>query len=192
MVESLDIVKKHVLGKRIHQIRAVNYEDMSKQPNFMKDLVQISLPIFCIHGNHDCIKTIGPESKSILELGQIIELMNYFGKHVYDRDHLHLKPICITKTRASDGVKIGVALYGIGNMNDKQLRVLLEKKKFTIFPPEDEGEVIYTKIMVLHQNRFKGRDKGGPSHSNCITEDILPDGIDLFLWGHEHDCNKTF
>jgi DNA repair exonuclease SbcCD nuclease subunit len=68
-------------------------------PNFMKDFVQIKLPMFCIHGNHDCIKSFGEEYKSILELGQIIELMNYFGKHVLDRNHLMIKPICITKTR---------------------------------------------------------------------------------------------
>jgi len=57
---------------------------------------------------------------------------------VVDRDHLLIKPICITKIREIDGIKIGVALYGMGNMNDRELRKLLEKKAYTIFPPEDE------------------------------------------------------
>jgi len=69
MVESVDILKRHVLGKKTHQIEAVNMEEGSNAPNFMKDLVPIRMPIFCIHGNHDCIKMMGHESKSILELG---------------------------------------------------------------------------------------------------------------------------
>lgn len=89
--------------------------------------------------------------------------MNYFGKHVHDLDHLEIRPICFTKIRPSDGSKIGVALYGIGHMHDNRLRQLLQNGAYTIHPPEDEGEVKYTKIMVLHQNRYKGRDKPGAS-----------------------------
>jgi double-strand break repair protein MRE11 len=37
-------------------------------------------------------------------------------------------------------------------------------------------------IFVLHQNRV--------SHSNnsFISENLLPDFLDLVIWGHEHEC----
>lgn len=37
-------------------------------------------------------------------------------------------------------------------------------------------------LMVLHQNRANRGLK------NYLPEDILPDFLDLIIWGHEHDC----
>jgi len=37
-------------------------------------------------------------------------------------------------------------------------------------------------LMVLHQNRA---DRGP---KNYLPEEILPEFLDLVIWGHEHDC----
>lgn len=47
-------------------------------------------------------------------------------------------------------------------------------------PPSDTGE--WCNIMVVHQNRA---DRG---HLNYLPEKILPEFLDLIIWGHEHDC----
>ena len=36
-------------------------------------------------------------------------------------------------------------------------------------------------IFVIHQNRDKGRGV-----KNCVHESMIPEWIDLVLWGHEH------
>lgn len=187
----MQIVSKHVFGHREHNFEVRNENDPSTVPNFKTGLINIKLPIFCIHGNHDQLKGNAPHFKSILEIGQTTKLMNYFGKHLSDIGHLEIKPICFSKVRPSDGKKIGVALYGIGHIHDNRLRNYFEQEAYTIHPPSDEGEVKYTKIMVLHQNRYKGRGKGA-SQQNCLEDHLLPKEIDLFLWGHEHDCYTTF
>lgn len=40
----------------------------------------------------------------------------------------------------------------------------------------------YFNLMVLHQNRV---DRGP---KNFIPEEVLPNFLDLVIWGHEHDC----
>lgn len=37
-------------------------------------------------------------------------------------------------------------------------------------------------LMVLHQNR------ANRGHKTYLPEDILPEFLDLIIWGHEHDC----
>ena len=39
-------------------------------------------------------------------------------------------------------------------------------------------------IFVIHQNRDKGR-----GIKNCVHESMIPDWIDLVLWGHEHESD---
>ena len=38
-------------------------------------------------------------------------------------------------------------------------------------------------ILVLHQNRADNRGT-----DNFITESMLPDFLDIVVWGHEHEC----
>lgn len=40
-------------------------------------------------------------------------------------------------------------------------------------------------LLVLHQNRANRGIK------NFIPEDVIPNFIDLVIWGHEHDCRIT-
>jgi DNA repair exonuclease SbcCD nuclease subunit len=47
--------------------------------------------------------------------------------------------------------------------------------------PREEQEDWFN-IFVLHQNRV---DRGPKTF---IAEDMLPDFLDLVIWGHEHEC----
>lgn len=47
-------------------------------------------------------------------------------------------------------------------------------------PREDQEE--WCNVFVLHQNRA---DRGPKSF---IAEEMLPDFLDLVIWGHEHEC----
>jgi double-strand break repair protein MRE11 len=52
-------------------------------------------------------------------------------------------------------------------------------------PDEDDEENDtqgFFNIFMLHQNRDLGRGK------NCVQETMIPEWIDLVVWGHEHEC----
>ena len=185
----IEIFANAVYGDKLHQFSIINQENPNSEINFKSGKVQICLPIFCIHGNHDYPQL--QNSKSVLELLSTAKLVNYFGKHT-SMEFLHLKPICFQKRHPDNpDHQVGIALYGIGHMRDQSLRYLLKKKKYEIHPPEDEDTVSYFKILVMHQNRFKGAQQGVPK-KNSIEFKHLPQGFDLVIWGHEHDCYTDF
>lgn len=66
--------------------------------------LNVGLPVFTIHGNHD--DPAGPENLSAVDVLSTIHYVNYFGKHVFAR-HLQgdigkidLSPILLQKVRA--------------------------------------------------------------------------------------------
>jgi double-strand break repair protein MRE11 len=46
---------------------------------------------------------------------------------------------------------------------------------------EDQNE--WFNIFALHQNRDLGRGS-----KNCVHESMIPEWMDLVVWGHEHEC----
>lgn len=82
-----------------------------------------------------------------------------------------------------------MALYGMGSMRDERLNRMWRDKKVRFLRPaedidhEDEG---FFNIFTLHQNRDFGRGK------NCISETMIPEWMDLVVWGHEHECLIEF
>jgi hypothetical protein len=50
-------------------------------------------------------------------------------------------------------------------------------------PRENQDE--WCSVFVLHQNRV---DRGP---KNYVAEEMLPDFLDLVIWGHEHECRIT-
>lgn len=74
-----------------------------------------------------------------------------------------------------------LALYGLSHIHDNRLARLFKETKVVMEQPDkDSGE--WFNMLVLHQNRS---DRGP---KNYVPENILPDFLDLILWGHEHDC----
>ena len=78
-------------------------------------------------------------------------------------------------------------------MRDERLNRMWNSQKVKFLRPtpeadedeqEDEG---FFNIFALHQNRDLGRGS-----KNCIQETMLPEWLDLVVWGHEHECLIEF
>ncbi|XP_037822124.1 double-strand break repair protein MRE11 [Lucilia sericata] len=141
----------------------VNYED----PN-----LNISIPVYSIHGNHDDPSVFG--GLSSLDLLSTTGLVNYFGRWT-DLTRIDIAPILLKKGDTK------LALYGLSHIQDMRLARLFESRKVHMQVPEG-GEGEWFHLMVLHQNRA---DRGP---KNYLPEEALPDFLNLVIWGHEHDC----
>ena len=73
-----------------------------------------------------------------------------------------------------------VALYGMGSLRDERLNRMWQSKKVRFQRP---GEGEWFNIFALHQNRDYGRGS-----KNCVHESMIPEWMDLIVWGHEHEC----
>ena len=85
-------------------------------------------------------------------------------------------PILIRKGRSK------LALYGLGNVRDERLhRTFMSHEVKWVRPDDAEGD--WFNIAVLHQNRV-GKELHGKAY---ISAKMLPDFLDLVVWGHEHE-----
>ncbi|XP_052899403.1 double-strand break repair protein MRE11 [Anopheles moucheti] len=141
--------------------QTVNYED----PN-----INIAIPMFSIHGNHD--DSGGSGRVSSMHLLSTNGYVNYFGKWT-DLSRIDIRPILLRKGETK------LALYGLSYMSDARLCRLLEEAKVFMERPDEPG---FFNVMVLHQNRV---ERGPKNH---LPESSLPQFLDLIIWGHEHDC----
>jgi double-strand break repair protein MRE11 len=107
--------------------------------------------------------------------------INYFGRQDAV-DQVSISPILLKK----GGTKL--ALYGLGSMRDERLNRMWTSQKVRFLRPEvDSEEEEFFNIFTLHQNRDLGRGS-----KNCVQESMIPDWMDLVVWGHEHECLIDF
>ncbi|KAJ2656324.1 meiotic recombination [Coemansia sp. RSA 1200] len=141
----------------------VNYED----PN-----LNIALPVFSIHGNHD--DPAGDGNLSAMDTLAVSGLVNYFGRQA-EIERIRVSPVLLRKGSTR------VALYGLGNIRDERLHRTMARKRLVMCQPAEDTDRWFN-LMVLHQNRVPH----GPK--NHIPEHFLSDFLDLVVWGHEHQC----
>lgn len=141
----------------------VNYEDEN---------LNISMPVFSIHGNHD--DPSGHGWVSSLDLLSVSGLVNYFGKWS-DLKEVSISPLLLRKGQSH------LALYGLSHIKDERLSRIFRDGKAKFYRPRELTDEWFN-LFVLHQNRANR----GPN--NFIAESALPDFLDLVLWGHEHEC----
>lgn len=141
----------------------VNYED----PN-----INISIPIFSIHGNHD--DPAGQGSLCTSDLLSVSGFINYFGKCT-NLEHVEISPLLMKKGESK------LALYGLGAIRDERLHRLFREGKVKMLRPREDPENWFN-VFVLHQNRVKH------GATNYIPEQFLDEFLDLIIWGHEHEC----
>ncbi|ORX38057.1 Mre11 DNA-binding presumed domain-domain-containing protein [Kockovaella imperatae] len=158
---------------------AINYED----PN-----LNIAIPTFSIHGNHDDPQGTGPEGAlCALDVLSVSGVLNYFGKVDLMADEttaesadkgIRIKPILLRKGSTH------LAMYGVGNVKDNRMHYELRSNRVKMFMPEggDVPEEDWFNMLLVHQNRVKH----GPQSS--VPEGMFDDSIKLVVWGHEHDC----
>ena len=153
-----------------------NYEGA----NYMDKNHKVRLPIFSIHGNHDC--PAGLDLTGALDQLDTNSYVNYFGK-ISNIEHAVIEPVLFGKGKTK------IALYGLGYIKDNRLNLLFERNDIEFRRPMlENGEVDpdFYNILVLHQNRYKGIN--GWSTRDSITDETIPDWFDLAVWGHEHEC----
>lgn len=94
------LLRKYCLGVRPVQFRLVSepFDNFGHctfpHANFQDPNLNVSLPVFSIHGNHD--DPMGRESLCSLDLLHSIGLVNYFGKTT-SLETIELAPLLLTK-----------------------------------------------------------------------------------------------
>jgi len=125
------------------------------------------------------------EALAPLDVLASARLVNYFGTQA-KVDNIEIAPVLLRKGATR------VALYGLGNVRDERLNRTWEAKKVKFLrPAEDDdadggakdGASKFFNVFVLHQNRDAGRGT-----KNCVHESMIPEWMDLVIWGHEHEC----
>ncbi|TIB99721.1 DNA repair exonuclease [Wallemia mellicola] len=162
---------------------AINYEDTN---------LNVGLPFFLIHGNHDDPQTVpnwpsGAPSLSAVDHLATAGLVNYFGKvqvpplddvnaDALDNDTgINVKPILLQKGTSK------LALFGIGNIRDQRFNQELKNERVNMYAPLEDADD-YFNILLIHQNRI---NRGA---LQAVPEHLFDDSISLVVWGHEHDC----
>jgi double-strand break repair protein MRE11 len=141
----------------------VNYEDPD---------INVAIPVFSIHGNHD--DPTGDGNFCSLDLLQVSGLVNYFGR-MPESDKIEIKPILLQKGQSK------LALYGMSNVRDERLFRTFTGEGVKIFKPNVQHKDWFN-LMAVHQNHHAHNETG------YLPENFLPDFMDLIVWGHEHEC----
>uniref|UniRef100_A0A671N2B0 Double-strand break repair protein n=1 Tax=Sinocyclocheilus anshuiensis TaxID=1608454 RepID=A0A671N2B0_9TELE len=140
--------------------------------NYLDSNLNISIPVFSVHGNHD--DPTGADGLCAIDLLSCAGLINHFGRS-RSVEKLEISPVLLQKGNTR------IALYGIGSIPDERLyRMFINNQVTMLRPREDEDG--WFNLFVIHQNRSKH------GATNYIPEQFLDDFLDLVVWGHEHEC----
>ncbi|KAL7528019.1 hypothetical protein ACHAXR_002675, partial [Thalassiosira sp. AJA248-18] len=191
---TMEILRRYCMGGESVGFQIVSDQKeclrsiVSGRANYEDEFYSVDLPIFTIHGNHDDPTRDGGESLlSAVDLLSVSNLVNYFGRQD-EVDHIKVSPVLLQKGETK------VALYGMGSMRDERLNRMWQSKKVKFLRPDQNqtgddddqdlyGESNWFNIFTLHQNRDLGRGS-----KNCVHESMIPEWMDLVVWGHEHEC----
>ncbi|BGO97365.1 Double-strand break repair protein MRE11 [Rhodotorula toruloides] len=175
---SLELVSDAGLGiMRDANWPGINYEDEN---------LNIGLPVFSIHGNHDDPQGVGAQGAlCALDVLSASGLINYFGRMELPgqatddgealEDGLKVKPILLQKGDTK------LALYGMGNIHDDRFVFELTNRRINLYRPSENPEDWFN-IILVHQNRVAH----GPN--NSVPDEAFGEEAHLVVWGHEHDC----
>ncbi|XP_020038982.1 double-strand break repair protein MRE11 isoform X2 [Castor canadensis] len=174
----LELLRKYCMGDRPVQFEIISDQSVnfgfSKFPwvNYQDSNLNISIPVFSIHGNHD--DPTGADALCALDILSCAGFVNHFGRSM-SVEKIDISPVLLQKGSTK------IALYGLGSIPDERLyRMFVNKKVTMLRPKEDENS--WFNLFVIHQNRSKH------GSTNFIPEQFLDDFIDLIIWGHEHEC----
>lgn len=142
---------------------SVNYEDPD---------INVSVPVFSIHGNHD--DPSGEGHFCSLDLLQVAGLVNYFGR-IPEADNIEAKPLLLQKGATK------LALFGLGNVRDERMFRTFRDHRVKWFRPGQQAKDWFN-LLAVHQNHH------AHTATSYLPESVLPDWMDLVVWGHEHEC----
>ncbi|KAK7156928.1 hypothetical protein R3I94_006850 [Phoxinus phoxinus] len=178
MHSCMEVMRKYCMGDRpivfeIISDQSVNFSH-SKFPwvNYLDNNLNISIPVFSVHGNHD--DPTGADGLCAIDLLSCAGLVNHFGRS-HSVEKLEVSPVLLQKGDTR------IALYGIGSIPDERLYRMFVNNQVTMLRPREDEDGWFN-LFVIHQNRSKH------GATNYIPEQFLDDFLDLVVWGHEHEC----
>eukprot|EP01036_Dinobryon_divergens_P028379 gene28380-37312_t len=184
---TIELLRLYCLGSDPVYIEILNdqseiFKNTFGRANYEDPYQSVSMPIFSIHGNHDDPSREGGlgDSLAALDLLSASNLINYFGKADSVED-IEVTPILIRKGSTN------IAIYGLGAMRDERLNRMWNMKKVRFVRlTAEQGRDDFFNIFLIHQNRDLGRGT-----KNCIHESMIPEWMDLVIWGNEHECQPN-
>ncbi|CAB1348227.1 unnamed protein product [Coregonus sp. 'balchen'] len=174
----ISLLRKYCMGDTpilfdVLSDQAVNFSN-SKFPwvNYQDENLNISIPVFSVHGNHD--DPTGADGLCALDLLSSAGLVNHFGRS-QSVERIEISPVLLQKGSTK------LALYGIGSIPDERLYRMFVNNQVTMLRPKEDQDRWFN-LFTIHQNRSKH------GATNYIPEQFLDDFLDLVVWGHEHEC----
>lgn len=177
MYQVMRSLRMNCLGEKPCQLEVLsdmseNFQGAFNHVNYEDPDINISMPVFSIHGNHD--DPSGEGHFAALDLLQVSGLVNYFGR-TPESDNIQIKPVLLQKGNTK------LALYGMSNVRDERLFRTFRDGKVKFFQPGTQKEDWFN-LMTVHQNHHSYTETG------YLPENFLPEFLDLVVWGHEHEC----
>lgn len=177
MYHVMKSLRQNCLGEKPCELEMLsdaseNFGGMFDHVNYEDEDINIAIPVFAIHGNHD--DPSGEGSFSPLDLLQASGFVNYFGR-TPEVDKIAVKPVLLQK----GGTKL--ALYGLSNVRDERLFHTWRDGNVKFFQPGMQKDEWFN-LMSVHQNHH------AHTPTSYLPENFLPEFMDLVVWGHEHEC----
>ncbi|CCC05834.1 putative MRE11 protein [Sordaria macrospora k-hell] len=177
MYQVMRSLRKHCLGMKPCELEFLSdsaevFEGAFPYVNYEDPDINVAIPVFSIHGNHD--DPSGDGHYCSLDLLHAAGLVNYFGR-VPEADNIHVKPVLLQKGRTK------MALYGLSNVRDERMHRTFRDNKVRFYRPNQQKNDWFN-LLALHQNHYAHTATG------YVAENMLPDFMDLVVWGHEHEC----
>eukprot|EP00960_Hanusia_phi_P011716 341815-Hanusia_phi.AAC.5 len=174
MVETVRMFKKYCLGERPLSLQPLALDPIGDKDhvgcsggfvNYEDPCMNITLPVFIIHGNHD--DPTGRENYSALDVLWNAGLVNYFGKQ-QDIEKVVIRPICLQKGN------VKLALYGLGNMRDDRLFQAQRSQQGKDYTPVDRLPDWLHVIIWGHEHECRIDFESEPTANNGNVEISQP------------------
>lgn len=145
------LFREHCFGDKPIEFEIISDENMNfghtgfPRANFNDPNLNVSIPVFSIHGNHD--DPTGQQNLCALDTLAAAGLINYFGKSNTSCDQgVEIVPVLLQKGSTK------LAIYGLGAIKDERLYNMFEKGLVQFVRPSEESDEWFN-IFVIHQNR---------------------------------------
>lgn len=161
LYQTLGLLREYTLGDKPVSLELMSDPDDGKAPgynfpaiNYEDTNLNVSIPVFSIHGNHDDPQgAAGPDGAlCALDVLAVTGLINYMGKidlPYSDQDAastgIAIRPVLLRKGTTR------LALYGVGNVKDQRMHFELRSNRVRMLTPRDKDD--WFNVMLLHQNR---------------------------------------
>lgn len=177
MYQVMRTLRKNCLGMKPVELEFLSdpsevFDGAFPHANWEDPDINISIPVFSIHGNHD--DPAGDGHLCSLDLLQSAGLVNYFGR-ISEADNIEAKPVLLQKGQTK------LALFGLSNVRDERMFRTFRDNKVKWYRPGTQQQNWFN-LLTVHQNHHAHTATG------YLPENILPDWMDLIVWGHEHEC----